>query len=248
MITQAELAELVLPAKQARSRIRRDRLLAAGRELLNRDAFEATSIGNIAQAAGCSVGAFYQRFPDKEAFFTVVVENVMAEIAADAGRFAAVEASSDASVERAIAECVKYWMQTYRRYRGFFRTVMKKTIHSETSWDPVRRMSPLAVEPFITMLATKCGKSDDHVFYYRASAGFQIAFGVMLNASLHRTVLLNLDSDELAAWATEILRHCLFDELPPALLKHGLELRPTKSYRTRKLPARRPKGAPQLRK
>jgi hypothetical protein len=42
----------------------------------------------------------------------------------------------------------------------------------------------------------------------------------MLNASLHRTVLLNLDSDELVAWANEILRHCLFDELPAALLEH----------------------------
>ena len=91
MVAQANIASLVLPAKQARSRIKRDRLLAAGRELLNRGAFEATSIGDIAKEAGCSVGAFYQRFPDKEAFFSAVVETVMADIAADAERFVRAE-------------------------------------------------------------------------------------------------------------------------------------------------------------
>ena len=67
------MADLIRPAKQARSRLTRDRLLAAGRKLLNQGAFEATSIGAIADVADCSVGAFYQRFADKEAFFAAVV-------------------------------------------------------------------------------------------------------------------------------------------------------------------------------
>jgi AcrR family transcriptional regulator len=239
MITQADVAGLALPAKQARSRMTRDRLLAAGRALLNRGAFDATSIGDIASEAGCSVGAFYQRFPDKEAYFTLVVETVMADIAADAERFVRAEAFSEISIELALVECVTYWAQTFRRHRGFLRTVVKKTLHSEDTWDPVRQMGPVAVEPFIASLAVKCGKSDSESFYYRALAGFQIVVGVMLNASLHRTVLLNLDSDELIDWATEILRHCLFDELPPVLLKHGLGIRPSKSNPRQKSPARR---------
>jgi AcrR family transcriptional regulator len=211
----------MLPAKQARSRRTRDRLMAAGRDLLNRGAFEATSIGDIARTAGCSVGAFYQRFPDKEAFFAVVVETGLANIAADAKRFVTAELRSEAAVELALAECVTYWARTFRRHQGFLRTVIKKTVHSEATWDQVRQMGLLAVEPFIAMLAEKSGKSDNSSFYYRALAGFQIMFGVMLNASLHRTILLNLDSDELIAWMTETLRHCLFDELPPALLEYG---------------------------
>jgi hypothetical protein len=81
-------------------------------------------------------------------------------------------------------------------------------------------MGLVSVEPFIVLLEAKWGEPASGPFYYRAVAGFQIVFGVMLNASLHRTVLLNLDSDELVAWANEILRHCLFDELPAALLEH----------------------------
>jgi len=52
------MADLIRPAKQARSRLTRDRLLAAGRKLLNQGAFEATSSGDIADVADCSVGAF----------------------------------------------------------------------------------------------------------------------------------------------------------------------------------------------
>ena len=96
---------------------------------------------------------------------------------------------------------------------------MKKTLHSETTWDPVREMGLASIEPFIVMLAAKWDSPVGGSFHYRAVAGFQIVFGVMLNASLHRTVLLNLDSEELVAWANEILRHCLFDELPTALLE-----------------------------
>lgn len=220
MMKSAELAELVLPAKQARSRRTRDRLLTAGRELLNRGAFDATSINDVARDAGCSVGAFYQRFPDKEAFFTVVIETVLADIALDAKRFVTDERLAEASVEVAIAQTVRYWTQVFRRYRGLFRTMMKKTLHSEDAWNPIREMGPVSVEPFIAMLAAKCGQAHAGSLYYRGVAGFQILFGVMLNASLHRTVLLNLDSDELIAWGAEILRHCLFDELPPAVLQH----------------------------
>jgi AcrR family transcriptional regulator len=220
-MTGSEMADLIRPAKQARSRLTRDRLLAAGRKLLNQGAFEATSIGDIADVADCSVGAFYQRFADKEAFFAAVVETVLADIAADARQFATAELLSKAAVELVLAECITFWILTFRRHRGFIRTLMKKTLHVEEAWTPFREMGRVAVEPFVGLLAAKCGQTHSNSFRYRARAGFQIVIGVTLNASLHRTVLLNLDSDELLSWASEILRHCLFDELPPALLAYG---------------------------
>jgi AcrR family transcriptional regulator len=226
LTTSAELTELVLPAKQARSRITRDRLLAAGRQLLDRGAFEAISIADIAGDAGCSVGAFYHRFADKEAFFIVLLETVLADIVADATRCAMDESLSEGSIEATLANCVAYWIQLFRHHQGLMRTVMKKTLHAEDTWTPVRQMGQAAAEPFIALLAAKCGKSDSRSFHYRALAGFQIVSGVALNAALHQTILLNLDSDELIAWGEEILRHCLFDELPPALLALGVPTHP----------------------
>jgi AcrR family transcriptional regulator len=214
---KSEMADLVLPAKQVRSRLRRDRLLAAGRKLLNQGAFEDTSIGDFARVADCSVGVFYQRFADKEAFFAAVVETVLTGIAADARQFVTAELLSGPSIELVLAECVTFWVRTFRRHRGFIRTLMKTTLHTEEAWTPFREMGRVAVEPFVALLSAKCGQANTNAFRYRARVGFQIVIGVALNASLHRTVLLNLDSDELIAWATETLRHCLFDELPMPL-------------------------------
>jgi AcrR family transcriptional regulator len=221
MTTRTELAESELPAKQARSRVTRDRLLAAGRQLLDRDAFEATSIADIADTAGCSVGAFYHRFADKEAFFSVLIETVLADIVVHAKEVVSDERFAEGSIEATLGKCVAYLIQFFRRHQGLLRTVMKKTLHAEDSWAPVRQMGEVALEPLIAVLAAKCGGSDSRSFRYRALAGFQIVIGVMLNAALHRTMLLNLESDELIAWANEILRHCLLDELPPSLLAPG---------------------------
>src|SRR5438270_11555866 len=158
------MADLIRPAKQARSRLTRDRLLAAGGKLWNQGAFEATWIGDIADVADCSVGAFYQRFADKEAFFAAVVETVLADIAADARQFATAELLSKAAVELVLAECITFWILTFRRHRGFIRTLMKKTLHVEEAWTPFREMGRVAVEPFVGLLAAKCGqtRSEEH--------------------------------------------------------------------------------------
>jgi AcrR family transcriptional regulator len=227
MTTSPDFSELVLPAKQARSRETRDRLLAAGRQLLERGAFEATSIADIASDAECSVGAFYHRFADKEAFFTVVIESVLAEMVAEAKLAITYERFAEATVEATLEACVAYWIEVHLRNQGLFRTVMKKTLHEAESWKPVRRQGAATLNHFILLLAAKCGKSDSRSFQYRAEVGFQIVSGLLMNATLHRTIRLNLETGEMLAWATEILRHSLFVELPPALLALGVPTLPT---------------------
>jgi AcrR family transcriptional regulator len=58
-----------LPAKQARSRRTRDALLTAGRKLLAHHPWSDITINDIVKSAGVSVGSFYTRFKDKDAFF-----------------------------------------------------------------------------------------------------------------------------------------------------------------------------------
>src|ERR1017187_9490456 len=140
-----------ITAKQARSRVTRNRLLAAGRQLLDRDAFDATSIADIAVEAGCSVGAFYHRFADKEAFFDALIESVLTDMVADAKRWISDDILSEASIEATLENCVAYWIQVCRHHQGLLRTVMKKTLHAENAWTPVRQMGQAALEPFIAL-------------------------------------------------------------------------------------------------
>lgn len=48
-------------------------LYTAGRRLLAKDDYERVSVASIAGAAGVSVGAFYERFPTKDAFLAMVI-------------------------------------------------------------------------------------------------------------------------------------------------------------------------------
>ena len=61
------------PAKQARSRLTRERLIAAGIRLFEAREFDDIAISELAAAAGCSVGAFYHHFSDKEDYYEAVV-------------------------------------------------------------------------------------------------------------------------------------------------------------------------------
>jgi AcrR family transcriptional regulator len=58
--------------QQARSQDKLERLLDAGRQLFGERGFEGTKITDVAELAGCSVGVFYQRFADKDAFLREV--------------------------------------------------------------------------------------------------------------------------------------------------------------------------------
>jgi AcrR family transcriptional regulator len=56
-----------------------DRLLLATAELLAERGFAEVSVAEIAARAGCSVGAFYARFPDKEAVLRTLEQQLRIE-------------------------------------------------------------------------------------------------------------------------------------------------------------------------
>jgi AcrR family transcriptional regulator len=60
-------------AKERRRQSRAQRLISAGEKLFAAEDYDKISVADIAEAAGCSVGAFYGRFPDKESFLISVI-------------------------------------------------------------------------------------------------------------------------------------------------------------------------------
>lgn len=59
----------VQPAHQQRSQDKRDRLIRAGIKTFAAKGYDQTRVADLAEAAGISVGVFYQRFKDKRGFF-----------------------------------------------------------------------------------------------------------------------------------------------------------------------------------
>jgi AcrR family transcriptional regulator len=71
-------ARKIRPPRQARSQATLDRLLAAAEALLAEKPFGTATVSEIVERASSSVGAFYTRFPDKEALLECFDERFFA--------------------------------------------------------------------------------------------------------------------------------------------------------------------------
>lgn len=66
--------------QQQRSREMVERIVAAGRDVLVTDGYDAFSTNRVADAAGVSPGSLYQYFPHKAAIIDVVLDRYMADV------------------------------------------------------------------------------------------------------------------------------------------------------------------------
>jgi len=64
-------------------------LVAAARDLFGRDGYAATPVEDIAARAGVTIGALYHHFPNKQALFETVFEELHLELLGACGRAAA---------------------------------------------------------------------------------------------------------------------------------------------------------------
>jgi len=67
---------------QARSRKSQDAVLETGERLFAENGYRGTSIADISDASGVSVGSLYHRFGDKEGLARVIIHNYVAETVA----------------------------------------------------------------------------------------------------------------------------------------------------------------------
>ncbi|MCW5748909.1 MAG: TetR/AcrR family transcriptional regulator [Alphaproteobacteria bacterium] len=193
----AEQRAGALPARQARSRRTRDQLLAAGLRLLEARDFEALPIADIAAAAGCSGGAFYFRFADKDAFFRALIAHRLAEARRGvADLLAAPGPDSLATLVRAVVE-------TFRRRPGFLRAVLRRSIGDASVWEPMRAHGHFIAERYIERLARETGQRPAPDAERRIRFAFQIMNGTLINALVNAPGPLLLDDPALPG---ELLR------------------------------------------
>src|SRR3954466_6943772 len=68
------------PPQQSRSQETLDRILDAAEQVLETKAFGEATLAEIMERAGVTVGAFYRRFPDKDALLHHLDERFFAEL------------------------------------------------------------------------------------------------------------------------------------------------------------------------
>jgi AcrR family transcriptional regulator len=117
-------AKWALPARQARSRATRERILDAAESAFAQHGYERARISDIARLANCSVGAIYFRFRDKDALFLAIAESFATQTGN--GFAALLNTSGNAEPSAAIREFVVRTAANFRRHRGLFRAIVER--------------------------------------------------------------------------------------------------------------------------
>ena len=111
------------PPQQSRSQETLGRILDAAERVLEEKSFTEATLAEIMERAGVTVGAFYRRFPDKDAllhhlderFFTEMRD--LADDLLDAARW------DGAPFSRVVTQLTSVAVPTYRMRRGLLRTL-----------------------------------------------------------------------------------------------------------------------------
>jgi AcrR family transcriptional regulator len=113
-----------LPARQARSRATRERLLAAGEKMFAEKGYDGAKLSDIAEDAGVSVGAVYFRFKDKDALFQAIVETFTEETRGRLGEF--ILTGKEHATEEVVRNFVLRAAANIQTHRGLFRAIIER--------------------------------------------------------------------------------------------------------------------------
>lgn len=199
---------------QARSQATRDALLAAGRALLNDRDFDALSVADLAAATGLSVGSFYGRFHDKDAYFNALQERITGEwLGAVAAMMqeAAVRLPDTTALVRQICTEVQRLLLLDA---GFMRSCLKRTSREPAHWEPIRRAGVAVVEQVVAALVPRLPHLPAAQRAARVRVAMQVVYGTINNAIIHDPGPLRAQDPRLGRELARVM--CLYLALPAA--------------------------------
>src|ERR671938_502600 len=111
------------PPQQTRSQETLDRILDAAERVLEEKSFTEATLAEIMERAGVTVGAFYRRFPDKDALLHLLDERFFREMQERADELLDPAHWHGASVSEILAEFARTAVEVYTAKRGVARSV-----------------------------------------------------------------------------------------------------------------------------
>lgn len=188
----------VLPARQSRSRAKQAALITTGMRLLESRDFQSLSIAELAAATGFSVGSFYARFEDKDAFFSAIQATALAQVLARSQDLLASERWQRAPAYDVLAAFVGFFAGMVRRHHGFIRATLKHESTRPGVWTPFRACGTAMVAQLTLVLAPKLTRIAPGQREARVGFAIQILYGTLINAVLHDPGPLGLHDEALA--------------------------------------------------
>jgi AcrR family transcriptional regulator len=198
---------------QARSQATREALLATGRALLAQRELDSIGIADIAAAAGLSVGSFYGRFQDKEAYFEELQTQVTQAWREQAQQLLAELVRLTSPPACVVMRACALTVQLMRTDSGFLRSALKHASTHPTSWTPIKQVAQEMVDSLVNNLAPLLTHLRPEQRAARIRFGMQLVYGTCLNAVLHDPGPLALHDPRLARELARVMN--LYLELAP---------------------------------
>lgn len=230
--TQAFLR--AFPAKQQRSEQTREKMLQAGLDLLRDGLLDDISIAQISARAGCSVGSFYLRFRNKEAFFEFLIESISETLLADLQSNLTHESIKNLTLAQTVRRCVDHYVEINRQHESIIRAAVQYSINDSNDWQPVRDNGWKLHAHYIDLILGKLRKPNPKEARQQLLIGLQIISGHLVNSIAHPVSNLPLHDPDISHWLSEVIMHCLKVKPPASASNRATERTPiSKLHRPR---------------
>lgn len=172
-------------AKQSRSQLKHLALLQAGRRLLDAHDLGTLSVAQLTRDAGMSVGSFYSRFADKDAWFAELLRVTGEEVLQHTQALLVSARWTKAADERKVALIVGHIVAIHREHRGIFRAAHFDSARSQLYWPQLHTYGRRLAEAVYRALAGHMQRVPPAQRRLRVNIGLQLVFGMLVNAVLH---------------------------------------------------------------
>lgn len=150
------ISTAVRSPQQARSRDTLRRIVDATRALLEEKPFHAITVTEITQRARSSVGAFYNRFVDKESLLDYLDELYAREVIEQCQALADRDDHEDASLRQLIQGLLRFLIDFHRQRPGLLRTlILEARMQPEGSFRERTERMKSQLPPLLDLLAAR---------------------------------------------------------------------------------------------
>jgi AcrR family transcriptional regulator len=194
--------------RKRRSDRRRSVLLRAGRHLLTNLDCDQIAVGKITSRAGCSVGAFYGRFPNKGAFLKEVIVTTCDSATWNAERNLDGNRWRSASAPEVVRQIIKHVVTAMSgEMAGVMRTAIKRGLATPSVLEPVLSYRAAVTDHAVALLEDRLTRAAEPEKSIRMV--MQLVHAAVLDALLHDRGPLRGGSHRMIDELSHMMMRCL---------------------------------------
>ncbi len=165
--------------------------------MLRDRSFDELSIEDLCKRVGVTIGAFYGRFESKDAFFSALMSLAASKALAALRAAVSDEDSPGTGLEQACRGIVEVAVDVVRRNVGIVRAASQYESTYPERWGTVRATGSAMVDLATPLLLARMGRGRVAAKQRSIGFAFQMMFGTLINAVLHKPKLVALDEPEM---------------------------------------------------